>query len=535
MPQRAAALSPANEWSAGGLAPHCAGPLSHHCAREVAWWCTDDMIVLRGVNLFPTQIEELILGIDGLSAQFQCVLDRPDRLDQLTLRVESRPGLGADLLVGASLALTEQITNCIGVRVLVEVLHPGGGPGATIWPRIWVIGYLYAVNAVRGAPGSQASLREANRDRVLDVIRGHGAMTQVEIADLSGLSPATVSNVVRGLGAAGAVALSPSIRNGRRAVLVSLASGGGLLAGITFGDRDVRVAVGSGAREILGQQRMPLPADHQADEGMERAARLLADLVDGVGGSLSDIDAVGFGLPAPVDSVTGQVGSEDILRGWRGVNVAEALEARLKAPVILDNTANLAALGELRSGALRGVRHGCYVKVSYGVGAGIVIDGEIFRGSAGTAGEIGHLTIDEDGPICRCGNRGCLDTFVGARAILGALAASHGPLRLGDVITRAMAGDAGCRRVLEDAGRHLGVAVAGLVNLLNPEVVVLGGQMARVGDLVLAPLREAVDRCAIPSAAATVRLRTAELGESADVLGAIMAASVLHGSASNTG
>lgn len=414
------------------------------------------------------------------------------------------------------------------------MLHPGGGPGASIWPRIWVIGYLYAVNAVRGAPGSQASLREANRDRVLDVIRGHGAMTQVEIADLSGLSPATVSNVVRGLGAAGAVALSPSIRNGRRAVLVSLASGGGLLAGITFGDRDVRVAVGSGAREILGQQRMPLPADHQADEGMERAARLLADLVDGVGGSLRDIDAVGFGLPAPVDSVTGQVGSEDILRGWRGVNVAEALEARLKAPVILDNTANLAALGELRSGALRGVRHGCYVKVSYGVGAGIVIDGEIFRGSAGTAGEIGHLTIDEDGPICRCGNRGCLDTFVGARAILGALAASHGPLRLGDVITRAMAGDAGCRRVLEDAGRHLGVAVAGLVNLLNPEVVVLGGQMARVGDLVLAPLREAVDRCAIPSAAATVRLRTAELGESADVLGAIMAASVLHGSASNT-
>lgn len=359
-------------------------------------------------------------------------------------------------------------------------------------------------------------------------------MTQVEIASLSRLSAATVSNLVRELDVAGLVTLSPSIRNGRRAVLVSLASGGGLLAGIVFGDRDIRVAVASRAREILAQQRMPLQADHVADEGMERAAQLLADLVDGVGGRMADVDAVGFGLSSPVDSVTGQVGSEDVLPGWRGVNVAEAMEGRLKAPVVLDNTANLAALGELRSGALQGVRHGCYIKISYGVGAGIIIDGDIFRGSAGTAGEIGHLTIDENGPICRCGNRGCLDTFVGARAILGALAATHGPLRLHDVITKALEGDVGCRRVLEDAGRHIGVAVAGLVNLINPEVVVLGGQMARAGAMVLTPMREAIDRCAIPSAAATVDLRVSELGESAEVVGALAVASIRHGAVGQT-
>lgn len=390
------------------------------------------------------------------------------------------------------------------------------------------------MNSLRTAPGSQASLREANRARVLSVVRGHGAMTQVEIASLSRLSAATVSNLVRELDVAGLVTLSPSIRNGRRAVLVSLASGGGLLAGIVFGDRDIRVAVASRAREILAQQRMPLPADHVADEGMERAAQLLADLVDGVGGRMADVDAVGFGLSSPVDSVTGQVGSEDVLPGWRGVNVAEAMEGRLKAPVVLDNTANLAALGELRSGALQGVRHGCYIKISYGVGAGIIIDGDIFRGSAGTAGEIGHLTIDENGPICRCGNRGCLDTFVGARAILGALAATHGPLRLHDVITKALEGDVGCRRVLEDAGRHIGVAVAGLVNLINPEVVVLGGQMARAGAMVLTPMREAIDRCAIPSAAATVDLRVSELGESAEVVGALAVASIRHGAVGGT-
>ena len=272
---------------------------------------------------------------------------------------------------------------------------------------------------------------------------------------------------------------------------------------------------------------MPLQADHVADDGMERAARLLADLAETVSSGVEDIAGIGFGLPAPVDSVSGEAGSDAVLPGWRGVNVAEAMAGYLRAPVALDNTANLAALGELRNGALRGVQHGCYLKFSYGVGAGIVLGGEVFRGSAGTAGEIGHVTIDENGPICRCGNRGCLDTFVGSRALINSLAASHGPLRLKDIVTRALAGDLGCRRVIEDAGRRVGVAVAGLVNLLNPEVIVVGGLMAEAGDLILDPLREALDRCAIPSAAATVELRRAELGDDADIVGAIHLASVL--------
>jgi predicted NBD/HSP70 family sugar kinase len=383
------------------------------------------------------------------------------------------------------------------------------------------------MNATRPAPGSQASLREANRARVLGVVRQHGPLTQVEIAAASGLSAATVSNMVKELDQAGMVGLSRSIRNGRRAVLVSLASGGGLVAGVAFGERDVRVAVANSSREILAQQLMPLQADHVADEGMERAARLLADLAETVSSGVEDISAIGFGLPMPVDAVSGEAGSDAVLPGWRGVNVTEAMSAYLRAPVALDNTANLAALGELRSGALRGVRNGCYLKFSYGVGAGIVINGDVFRGSAGTAGEIGHVTIDENGPICRCGNRGCLDTFVGSRALINSLAASHGPLRLKDIVARALAGDLGCRRVIEDAGRRVGVAVAGVVNLLNPEAIVVGGLMAEAGDLILGPLREALDRCAIPSAAATVDLRSAELGDQADIVGAIHRASML--------
>ncbi len=372
------------------------------------------------------------------------------------------------------------------------------------------------------APGSQASLREMNRLRVLDAVRQQGALTQVEIAGVTGLSAATVSNLVRELDGAGAVALSPSIRNGRRAVLVSVAAPQGLLAAVVFGDRDVRVAIGTGGDQVLCQKRMPLPPDHAADEGMTRAARLLLEIAATAGHQLSEIRAVGVGLPAPIDTVTGEVGSEGILPGWRGVPVAAELQSALGVRVLLDNTANLAALGEAKFGVLQGVTTGVFIKASYAVGAGLIIGGELFRGSAGTAGEIGHVTIDEDGPVCRCGNRGCLDTFVGAQAVLGALRDSHGPLTLKDVISRALDGDAGCRRIVEDAGRHIGVAVAGVVNLLNPQVVGVGGQMARVGEVLLHPMREAIERCAIPSAAASVTVQLGELDpEEADVKGAL--------------
>ena len=299
-----------------------------------------------------------------------------------------------------------------------------------------------------------------NRLRVLDAVREHGALTQVEIAGVTGLSAATVSNLVKELDTAGAVLLSPSIRNGRRAVRVSVAASRGLVGAVVFGDRDVRVALGSGGDQVIAQKRMPLPADHAADEGIDRGARLIHELIENSGHLASDVRAVGVGVPAPIDTVTGLVGSDGILPGWRGIDVRAAMEEALGTRVLLDNTANLAALGEFKFGALQGVSIGMFIKASYGVGAELIIGGELFRGSAGTAGEIGHVTIDEDGPVCRCGNRGCLDTFVGAQAVLGALRDSHGSLTLRDVISRALDGDPGCRRVLEDSGRHLGVAVA---------------------------------------------------------------------------
>lgn len=141
----------------------------------------------------------------------------------------------------------------------------------------------------------------------------------------------------------------------------------------------------------------------------------------------------------------------------------DVLQEHLSASVYLDNCANMAALGELRDGMLQGVSNGCFVSVGHGVSAGLILPGELYRGSSGTAGEIGHLTLDDQGAICVCGIRGCVDTLVGARAITDAVRANHGELRYRDVLTLAGQGDLGCRRVLADAGQHLGVAVAGLI------------------------------------------------------------------------
>lgn len=378
-----------------------------------------------------------------------------------------------------------------------------------------------------GSPGSQTSLRSANRTRVLETLQREGALTQVEIAAVTGLSAASISTLVRELNDEGAVRLEPSIRNGRRATLVSLPGRRGVLAAVAIGDRDLRVAVASPSGDVLERIRLPLPFQHEPDETLARAARLVADLHAEIGRPVSDLRAVGVAMQAPVDSVSGQVGSESVLPRWSGVPLAEALQSQLKSPVRLDNDANMAALGELRAGVLAGVANGCYIRASHGVGAGLVIGGDVFRGSSGTAGEIGHVTLDENGAICACGNRGCLDTVVGSRALVESVRVSHGDLRFTDLVALARGGDPGCRRVLADAGMHLGVAVAGLVNILNLEVIVLGGDLILAEEWVMGPMQESIERRALPSAAASVELRLSALGTDADLRGCFVAAAQL--------
>jgi predicted NBD/HSP70 family sugar kinase len=163
-----------------------------------------------------------------------------------------------------------------------------------------------------------------------------------------------------------------------------------------------------------------------------------------------------------------------------------------------------------------------YLKVATGIGAGMVIGSHLFHGAGGTAGEIGHTMMDEAGPICRCGNRGCLEMVAAAPAVVELLRPQFGDgLTIETVVERALEGDPGCRRAIGDAGRHIGHAVANLCNLFNPERIVVGGSLAGAGDVLLGPLREAARQRTIPSAADDVEIVPTVLGDRAEVLGAV--------------
>ncbi|MBL1067055.1 ROK family transcriptional regulator [Streptomyces sp. 7-21] len=371
-------------------------------------------------------------------------------------------------------------------------------------------------------PGSQSSLHRANLERVVRAVRGAGSLTQAEIARTTGLSAATVSNIVRELKERGTVEVRTTSASGRRARSVSLSPDAGIVVGVDFGHSHLRVAVGNLAQQVLAEEAEPFDVDASAGHGFDRAERLVTRLLAAAGVDRRKIIGVGLGVPGPIDVATGALGSSVILPGWRGTNPREELAARLGVRVHIDNDANLGALGELVWGAGRGASDLAYIKVASGLGAGLVINGQIYRGPGGTAGEIGHITLDESGPVCRCGNRGCLETFTAARHVLPLLHGSHGTgLSMRQVVRMARDGDPGCRRVVADIGRHIGSGVAQLCNLLNPSRVVLGGDLAEAGELALQPIRDSVGRYAIPSAARQLTLVPGALGGRAEVLGAL--------------
>ena len=373
----------------------------------------------------------------------------------------------------------------------------------------------------RATPGSQTSLREANRARIVDAVKHHGGLTQIELAGVTGLSPATVSNIVKELVTAGVLATTMSTRSGRRANQVTLARALGLVAGVHFSERHMRVALSDVAHTVVSEHHMPLAKDHRADNELNRAAQLITDMLESVEATHDEILAVGLAMPAPMDMTTGVISRTGIMRGWDGVPVAESLGIRLNSPVYVDNNANMGALAEFRSGALRGKPNSLYLAVDEGIGAGLILNGAVFGGHHGTAGEFGHMVLAEDGALCRCGNRGCLETLVGGHAVVASVQTGRRGLKLHDVVVRAIAGDSACIRAIADAGRHLGIAAGNLCNVFDPERIAVGGELAQAGELLLGPMRHAMEHSVIVGAANAPDLVQAQLGARSELLGTI--------------
>lgn len=377
-------------------------------------------------------------------------------------------------------------------------------------------------------PGTTAGPRTGNRLAVLDVLIRSGPLSRADVIRLTGLSRSTVSAIVRELmdeclvqeRAGGAEAGDDARRSGRPPALLSVTGAPGVLLGVDVGHRHVRVAVTDLAATPLAEQLVSIDVDHDAAGVLERAAQMVRECLEQADVSPDRILGVGMGVPGPIDPRTGTIVSP-ILPGWVGLAPAEELSRRIGLDVRADNDANLGALGELQYGAARGVDDVIYVKVAGGIGAGLILAGRLHRGVTGIAGEIGHVRLQEDGPVCRCGSRGCLETLVAAQNLVALLQPAYPePLTVQRMLQLAHAGDAGVNRILDDAGRSIGRVLADLSNHLNPGAIVVGGDVGGAASL-LRGISDSVQRYAQPDTAAALQVRPGELGDRAELMGTL--------------
>ena len=358
------------------------------------------------------------------------------------------------------------------------------------------------------------------------LLRRVGPMTRAELGGRMGTSRATVSTTIAQLKADGLVderagAASYGSR-GRPPTLLALTQRAGVAAGVDLGRTHARVVLAHLGHEVLAEEAVTLEEEGSAEQAFGAVEGLVDRVIAAARVTRRELVGVGMGLPAPLDAL-GHLTSTTIPPDWARADPVAVLGERLGVPVMVDNDANLGALAEARWGAGRRFSNLFYVKASTGIGAGLVLDGQLFRGSSGTAGEIGHVTVDDDGLVCRCGSRGCLEVRAGGHALVAEVAHSGSAVgSLSELIASARRGDPACQRVLSDAGESLGVALAAVLNIVNPDRVVLGGELGSAGELVLASLRERLSRHALASAFRSASVVQGELGERAESLGAVL-------------
>jgi predicted NBD/HSP70 family sugar kinase len=382
------------------------------------------------------------------------------------------------------------------------------------------------INAGGGAGSSpNAAVTQALLER--------GILSQAEIARLTGLGRATVSRAVSELQRAGLVVdagrtLTPAGGgSGRPAAGLTLNPKSGTCIGVQLSLTSIRAVLADVSHTVLASRVAPLEWDYSPEQALDATARLIAEVQSEVGVNSDLLIGIGMAMPSPVHPDTSRVIRSSVIGTWSGLRVNEMFEERLKRPVFVENESKCAALAELTWGAAKGLSSFAYIKTEAGVGGAVASGGKLQRGVSGGAGEFGHLTYDLNGPLCRCGNRGCFEVYLSDWALLKPLTPIYGEdFDMSDAIELAKAGDKGCKRLLFDAAEILARCLATACNVLNPQAIILAGSLPPAGDLVMNPLREFLGRhVLIPldhsDMGPTTRLLTASLGRDASALGAM--------------
>ncbi|GII77232.1 sugar kinase [Sphaerisporangium rufum] len=361
----------------------------------------------------------------------------------------------------------------------------------------------------------------ATTGEVLHLIRTGEAATRADIGRLTGLSRPAVALRVADLMDRGLVAedtAGPST-GGRPPVRLAFNAAGGTVLVASLGASRTQIAV----CDLSGAQLARTDLEIDVERGPGVVLPLIMDVWADLLGDrpAAGVRGAGLGVPATVEFAAGRTESARVMASWTGVAIPPLVAARYPVPVFVDNDVNVIAMGEHRAAYAREVRDLLFVKVSTRIGAGVVAGGEVLRGALGAAGEIGHIPVrDGGGVLCRCGNVDCVDSVASGTAILRDLrAAGRQVATLADVVTLVRAGDAETMAVVRRAGRLLGEVVASAVNLLNPAVVVLGGDVAERFQPLVSGVREVVHRRSTALSTRSLRIERSRLGEDAGIIG----------------
>ena len=308
--------------------------------------------------------------------------------------------------------------------------------------------------------------------------------------------------------------------------------------GIDVGGTNVKIALVDDKGKIIYSNSVPTYAQMGYEYTVNNIKQAIRDLMKETNTKPSDIQGIGFDFPGQVDYKTGVVKLAPNIPGWVNVPIAKMIEDEFHIPTRIDNDVRCAALGELKFGAGKGCENFVCITVGTGIGSGLVINGKLVRGAANAAGEIGHIKLQmQDGPICGCGDTGCLEAFASGPSIVAMaqeylksgkstkfreMAGVDGEITPYIVAKAAEAGDPVAKRIFEKTGYYIGMGLVSVINLLNPEKVIIGGGVAEAGDLLLEPIRKTIKARAMVIAGSSVEIVPAELGNSAGVIGASM-------------
>ena len=349
--------------------------------------------------------------------------------------------------------------------------------------------------------GNRKLIQAINRSAVLNTIKAHGPISRTDITQRTGLSAATVSGITADLLKSGLI-LEKAIGDssgGRRPILLVLNPSGGYVIGLKVSEEKVTGALTDLEATVIGKHTDVLdnPSVEIAVETVNRVVQLL--LAEGEVNAEQFL-GIGVGLAGIMDARGGNLRYSPIF-GWHDVPLGEILQSRLQVPVYIDNDVNTLTITEQWFGKGQGVDNFLTITIGRGVGMGIVVNGQIYHGGKGGAGEFGHTVMDPHGTVCDCGNRGCLETFVSDPALLrmslesyarGELSKKVGSMD--ELLDIARRGDSGARNIFARAGEVLGRAVANLINVLSPELIIISGEGVRAGDLLFKPMRAGISK-----------------------------------------